>query len=267
MTGSKRSTVLELAEHFSEDFTGDGNKISFQLSKTGVGKNLLDYSRMYATSSARCETLSEDVLHIYTTENKTYAGVKGPTLTLRQGTTYTFSLDVTSIYSGDIYFGFRYVESGSFASGATAVTSTGHFKNRITPETDIEVYPSILVTWSTAAEGDAIFKNLQVEVGSIDTAYTPYECRDGQCQIVSVSVNGSTLTSKQYLYSIQDGVLILKDTPAPSKGSIVNISYDHRKYSFTGRVTNAWQYKMDARTIGLIFEFTSPRRCTCKFKY
>jgi hypothetical protein len=29
------------------------------------------------------------------------------------------------------------------------------------------------------------------------------------------------------------------------------------KYSFVGRFTNAWQYKMDARTCGLILEFTS----------
>lgn len=45
-------------------------------------------------------------------------------------------------------------------------------------------------------------------------------------------------------------------------GSRTNSSLDlligHEvKYSFTGRFTNAWQYKMDAKTCGLILEFTS----------
>lgn len=45
-------------------------------------------------------------------------------------------------------------------------------------------------------------------------------------------------------------------------GSRTNSSLDllidnEVKYSFVGRFTNAWQYKMDARTCGLILEFTS----------
>jgi len=45
--------------------------------------------------------------------------------------------------------------------------------------------------------------------------------------------------------------------PALKQGDTVKIAYGRIKYSFTCRVTNAWQYKMDARTVGLILEFTS----------
>jgi hypothetical protein len=41
------------------------------------------------------------------------------------------------------------------------------------------------------------------------------------------------------------------------KGDTVDVIADIIKYSFIGRITNAWQYKMDARTVGLILEFTS----------
>ena len=45
-------------------------------------------------------------------------------------------------------------------------------------------------------------------------------------------------------------------------GSISNSTLDlligdQIKYSFIGRITNVWQYKMDAKTVGLILEFTS----------
>jgi hypothetical protein len=46
-------------------------------------------------------------------------------------------------------------------------------------------------------------------------------------------------------------------TGARSNSSLDLLIGDEIKYSFIGRFTNAWQYKMDARTCGLILEFTS----------
>lgn len=40
-------------------------------------------------------------------------------------------------------------------------------------------------------------------------------------------------------------------------GDVIKVAYSRIKYSFIGRITNAWQRKMDARTIGIILEFTS----------
>ena len=46
-------------------------------------------------------------------------------------------------------------------------------------------------------------------------------------------------------------------TGAQSNSNLDLLVNDEVKYSFTGRFTNASHYKMDARTIGLILEFTS----------
>lgn len=46
-------------------------------------------------------------------------------------------------------------------------------------------------------------------------------------------------------------------TGAQSNSNLELLINDEKKYFFTGRFTNASQYKMDARTIGLVLEFTS----------
>lgn len=56
-------------------------------------------------------------------------------------------------------------------------------------------------------------------------------------------------------WTLDGNIVTLTGTPAT--GAKIKIAYGRIKYSFICRVTNAWQYKMDARTIGLILEFTS----------
>ena len=46
-------------------------------------------------------------------------------------------------------------------------------------------------------------------------------------------------------------------TGAQSNSNLDLLIDDEVKYTFTGRFTNASHYKMDARTIGLVLEFTS----------
>ncbi len=72
-------------------------------------------------------------------------------------------------------------------------------------------------------------------------------------RIDTVFINGEELTSWDYdtnsrKLSLHYGL---------KKGDTVDVIADIIKYSFIGRITNAWQYKMDARTVGLILEFTS----------
>ena len=43
----------------------------------------------------------------------------------------------------------------------------------------------------------------------------------------------------------------------PEKGSVIKVAYSQVKYTFICRVTNAWQHKLDARTVGIIIECTS----------
>ena len=76
--------------------------------------------------------------------------------------------------------------------------------------------------------------------------------------IAYVSVDGIKLESFDATkWSYSSSTNSVKLTPAPAKGAAIRISYGRIKYSFICRVTNAWQYKMDARTSGLILEFTS----------
>lgn len=56
-------------------------------------------------------------------------------------------------------------------------------------------------------------------------------------------------------WTFTDNIITLTEVPAA--GAKIKIAYGRIKYSFICRVTNAWQHKMDARTIGLILEFTS----------
>ena len=73
-------------------------------------------------------------------------------------------------------------------------------------------------------------------------------------KITNVFVNGEKRTAG-WVYNAQSRQLII--TTNLNSGDNIEVVGDIIKYSFTGRVTNAWQYKMDARTVGLVLEFTS----------
>ena len=70
-----------------------------------------------------------------------------------------------------------------------------------------------------------------------------------------VILNGVNLENNEWSYRASDNSIQLNT--APEKNTKLSVSYSKTKYSFIGRVTNAWQQKMDARTIGIVIEFTS----------
>lgn len=73
--------------------------------------------------------------------------------------------------------------------------------------------------------------------------------------VVRVYVDGVLLNDNQWALNHTKNTIKLVDTPI--SGAIIKVAYSKIKYSFIGRITNAWQYKLDARTSGLVFEFTS----------
>ena len=73
--------------------------------------------------------------------------------------------------------------------------------------------------------------------------------------VFRVYVNGTTIEDNQWIFDKANNSITL--TEIPTQNSTIKIAYNRIKYSFIGRITNAWQYKLDARTVGLIFEFTS----------
>lgn len=89
-------------------------------------------------------------------------------------------------------------------------------------------------------------------------------CKDGSKSFIlynqadmiySVSVNGIQLSDEEWSYNSDDKSVTLLNTPA--NGDTVDVVYNKTKFSFIGRVTNVWHYKMDAKTVGLVIEFTS----------
>lgn len=86
--------------------------------------------------------------------------------------------------------------------------------------------------------------------GSVD-----FELINACDRVFQIYVKDTLLATNEWSYNKTTNIVTL--TNAPTKGATIKISYGRIKYYFIGRITNAWQYKMDARTIGLIFEFTS----------
>lgn len=78
-------------------------------------------------------------------------------------------------------------------------------------------------------------------------------------EILSVKVNGNRFWGgvSHTLGSKYIGLELDSEQPQLNNGDVVKIEYYKIQYYFIGRVTNAWQYKLDARTIGLIYEFTN----------
>lgn len=73
--------------------------------------------------------------------------------------------------------------------------------------------------------------------------------------VVRTYVDGILLNDNQWTFDRTNNTIQLVD--APINGAIIKVAYSRIKYSFIGRITNAWQYKLDARTSGIILEFTS----------
>ena len=71
-----------------------------------------------------------------------------------------------------------------------------------------------------------------------------------------VKTNGVDLESGWTITTDGNTSFLVFDN-APSAGTKITIAYNRIKYSFIGRVTNVWQQKIDARTTGIVLEFTS----------
>lgn len=143
------------------------------------GKNLVDMSAIRVnTTNVVTEQIDADTLRLYTTADKTYAGVKLSPIMLRGGVTYTLSASVTDITAGNVRVCLRKEENNQIVSN-TSITfaATGSKSISYTPNSDIEVYVSPMVTYSTATAGDATFADIQFEVGD---AATPYERYKGE---------------------------------------------------------------------------------------
>lgn len=111
--------------------------------------------------------------------------------------------------------------------------------------------------WLTGSKKNSqlnLFENF-TEKFSGDGSTSSFSLINDCDHVAYVSVGGINLDKSKWTYNSSDNSVKL--STAPARGSVIKISYGRIKYLFVCRVTNAWQYKMDARTSGLILEFTS----------
>ena len=120
-----------------------------------------------------------------------------------------------------------------------------------------------ILKWMTGSRKnsmlDLVDKHFEKEFVGNGTQYG-FALTDQFDGVSNVYINDELCSNDKWThkYSPDNGYYITfgADNP-PENGAKIKVVYNKAKYSFIGRVTNAWQQKMDARTIGLSFEFTS----------
>lgn len=73
--------------------------------------------------------------------------------------------------------------------------------------------------------------------------------------VFSVYIDKTEVPKDNWTFD-KDSKTVIVDVPLLDGRSVI-INYSKIMFTFIGRVTNAWHYKMDARTVGITFEFTS----------
>lgn len=138
------------------------------------GKNLCDMSSMSDTMSNVTTELGSNTVRIFTSANVAYAAAKSPLIMLRKGQKYTLSARVTSLVKGNVRVCLRTETSTVISGTAITFTATGTKSVTFTSSTDRLAFVSPMVTWSTAAAGDATFADIQLETGDTATTYEPF---------------------------------------------------------------------------------------------
>ena len=158
------------------------------------GKNLVDLSGLYVSTSNVGMGVSGDSVRVYTTgDGGTWRGARTPVFTIHAGVPYALSATLDTYVSGDARIGLRGADDNTFLSGATLPfgNGTGSLSATYTPDADDEVYLSLLCTNDTILSGDCTFSNIQLETGSAATEYEPYR-----------PMGGGTVTPTEPLYGL-----------------------------------------------------------------
>lgn len=165
-----------------------------QISIVACGKNLINLDDLYLPNSNTEMSESEDSVRIYTTgDGGTYRGARTPTFWIRKGVSYTLSAELANYVSGNARAGLRNAGTGTFLNEATVIfgSTPGTLTKTFTPESDEEVYFSMLCTNDTVLVGDCTFADIQLEIGNSATEYEPYR-----------SIGGGTVTPDKPLYGL-----------------------------------------------------------------
>ena len=103
------------------------------------------------------------------------------------------SAELANYVSGNARAGLRNAGTGTFLNEATVIfgSTPGALTKTFTPESDEEVYFSVLCTNDMVLVGDCTFADIQLEVGNAATEYEPYH-----------DMGGGTVTPTEPLYGL-----------------------------------------------------------------
>ena len=205
------------------------------------GKNLVDLSGLYVSTSNVGMSVSGDNVRIYTTgDGGIWRGAHTPVFTIHAGVPYTLSATLDAYVSGNARIGLRGAENNTFLSGITLVfgSGAGSLSATFTPEADDEVYLSLLCTNSTVLTGDCTFSNIQLEIGSAATEYEPYRDLGGGTvapteplyglpgaeDTVEVSTDGDVLVTRRTAVLELDGTENWVRSPKNNQGYYYRLS-------------------------------------------
>lgn len=165
-----------------------------QISIVACGKNLINLDDFYLSTSNVEMDVSENSVRVYTTgDGGLWKGARTLAFWIRKDVTYTLSARLDTYVSGKARLGLRNSGTGTFLAEATVVFSStpGMLTKTFTPESDEEVYFSMLCTNATVLVGDCTFADIQIEIGNSATEYEPYH-----------DMGGGTITSDEPFYGL-----------------------------------------------------------------
>lgn len=128
----------------------------------------------------------------------------------KSGITYTLSADIV-VNSGAATMGFRDAASGTFIAGGVVrnITANGHYSVTTTPTS--KAFIDLLCTYTTAELGDVEYNNIQLEIGSAETATATREYSTVSVVFPDTAgtVYGGTLDATTGLLSVTHRMIVL----------------------------------------------------------
>lgn len=189
-----RGIQLEVGDEATSYESYKGLAGKDQISIVACGKNLINLDDFYLSNSNVEMDVSENSVRVYTTgDGGLWKGARTPAFWIRKGVTYTLSARLDTYVSGNARLGLRNSGTGTFLDEATVVfgSTPETLTKTFTPESDEEVYFSILCTNGTVLVGDCTFADIQIEIGNSATDYEPYH-----------DMGGGTITSDEPFYGL-----------------------------------------------------------------
>lgn len=153
-----------------------------------AGKNLANFNDATGSAGATVTKIASlNGFNVKTSSNGNYRSGRITDLHLKAGVKYTLSADVDIITNNNIRFGFRRSSNNNLLISTGKIPSSGHYSVSYTPPYDDYAYLIFFVTYGSGGGGEAIFSNVQFEIGN----ETSFEAYNGNTYSIDWTSNGT----------------------------------------------------------------------------